>query len=132
MDHFGIGSAVKAMLRVLSHSSRATGRTTSLIDSLRDGDRVLVPTTGERERLDRQCRERGLKVDIVVVDSRYEALRSLRPAVGRTIFEHTLVEKKYQEAVDMCTREIDEIQKRYSSGPEIKMYTYTNERWESL
>lgn len=132
MDQFGIGNAAKAMLRILMQSSRATGRTTALMDSLKNGDRVLVGSLNEKQHFERECKKRGLDVEVVVTDSRYEALRGKRPALGRTVFEHTLVEKMYADAVEMCAREIDEVQNRYSSGPEIKLYTHVNERWESI
>ena len=47
MDHFGIGAAFRAMANVYITSARRTGRTTSLLESLKDGDRVVFASSRE-------------------------------------------------------------------------------------
>ena len=42
MDHFGIGAAIYGAARVYFQSARRTGRTTALLDGLKDGDRLVV------------------------------------------------------------------------------------------
>jgi len=41
MDLFGIGSAIKAMIVVYRQSARGTGRTVSMVESVKDGDRIV-------------------------------------------------------------------------------------------
>ena len=40
MDHFGIGAGLTGAMDIYFHASRGTGRTTSLVDSVKEGDRV--------------------------------------------------------------------------------------------
>ena len=116
MDHFGIGNAMQGMLHTYISTSRQTGRTTSLVESLKDGDRVVCTNSKEAERLQRLCRERELKVDCIVVDpASPHRLMERRPSEGRTVFEHTWVEAYYLAAVQRCQAAIDELQ-RQSSG----------------
>ena len=42
MDHFGIGAALLGAANIYFNSARQTGRTTSLIESVKDGDRIIV------------------------------------------------------------------------------------------
>jgi hypothetical protein len=67
MDHFGIGAAMVGMTRLYSQTARQTGRTTSLIESLKDGDRVCCATTEEARHLKRMCRDRGLQVTVITL-----------------------------------------------------------------
>src|ERR1700712_2002365 len=68
MDHFGIGQAMKGMARCYFLASRGTGRTTSLLESLKDGDRVCCATGKEADRLTRMLRERKVDAQAIAVD----------------------------------------------------------------
>lgn len=116
MDHFGIGNAVQGMLHTYVTTARQSGRTTSLLESLKDGDRVVCVSAREADRLKHLCRERALKVDFIVVEPRQpQTLFQRPPPEGRTIFDHTWVESYYWEAMKRCQAEIDNMQ-RESSG----------------
>lgn len=47
MDHFGIGTALLGCAEVYFRCARRTGRTTSLVESLVSGDRVVCRTENE-------------------------------------------------------------------------------------
>lgn len=116
MDHFGIGAAMKTANLIYSQAARRTGRTTSLVESLKDGDRVVFINRIDAECMQRLCRERGAKVDCIVVDVKepYELMRRA-PSEGRTLFDHTWVERFYLHQIEQASKEIDHLQ-RESSG----------------
>lgn len=116
MDHFGIGQAMQSMAQLYFTTARRTGRSTSLLDSLKDGDRVVFTNTAEANRFQVRCRERNLKVECVVVPvNERERLFELGTSKGRTLFEHTWVEQHYLNALTNCQNELDHLQ-RESSG----------------
>lgn len=62
MDSFGIGAALKGAALIYFQASRRTGRTTSLVESLKDGDRVIFTNSNEADRVKRICYELGIKI----------------------------------------------------------------------
>ena len=67
MDFFGIGAAYKAMAQVYSMAARRSGRTTALLNSLKDGDRVIFAKNEEADRFRRLAKHRGIEIKCVVV-----------------------------------------------------------------
>lgn len=63
MDHYGIGNAIKGIVGAYAESARRTGRTTSLVESVKDGDRVIFTNGREADRVKRLCAERGVERD---------------------------------------------------------------------
>ena len=116
MDFYGIGSAMQAMVRVYFQTSRSSGRTSSLIDSLHDGDRVVFVDSKEADRVYRLCKERELEVKCITVPPN-NPMRLLErgPSMGRTIFSHRWVEQYYEMRLVDCARDIDDLEHR-SSG----------------
>lgn len=115
MDFFGIGQAMKGVAQVYFSTSRRTGRTTSLLHSLKNGDRVLCASPADSERMRRQCKDRGLDVEVVTVAPRCpDAVCRLGTSQGRTIFEHTWVEQFYMDALESAQAEIDHLEHHLS------------------
>jgi len=117
MDHFGIGAAMKGMLLTYVQTSRRTGRTTSLLESLKDGDRVIFSDVRHAREFERLTKERGIKVDCVTIDPGDDlGLNKLEssPGDGRTILDHVWVEQYYERWIDRTARVIDNIQKNLS------------------
>ena len=116
MDHFGIGAAMRTANLIYNQAARRTGRTTSLIESLKDGDRVVFINRMEADRVQRLCRERGTKVDCIVIDveAAFE-LAHRAPSKGRTLFDHTWVEQFYLHKIEQAGREIDHLQRETSA-----------------
>lgn len=115
-DHFGIGTAILGASRIYMLSARGTGRTTSLVESVKDGDRIIFATRKESERVSRLLKERGLNVDCVAYgpDRAYGLFRDLNTSEGRTIFDHTWVEQFFERAIQDAQRQIESFQKELS------------------
>lgn len=118
MDFFGIGSAIKASVRMYSQMARQTGRTTQLLNALQDGDAVITWSQDEAKRMDMLLRRMrpGLKVSFRVMDKDqgpYDAVRLFHGGIpeGRVYFDHMLVERFYSNAIDETERLIDDIQR---------------------
>jgi hypothetical protein len=115
MDHFGIGAALEGAARIYFSSARASGRTTSLLESLKSGDRVVFPTQQSASYMAFKCRERGLEVECVVVPPAHpESLFERAIPRGRTLFDHTWVEESYLLALQRCRVDIDHWQRETS------------------
>jgi hypothetical protein len=115
MDHFGIGQAMRGMALAYFTTSRRSGRTTSLLESLKDGDRVVCASTQEAELLVRKCRDYRLKVACIVIDPKHpEDLLQHGTSEGRTVFDHTWVERFYLNSLEATNRAIDTFQRETS------------------
>jgi hypothetical protein len=116
-DHSGIGLAISAMFQTYRQSARTTGRTTSLLESVKDGDRIIVLNGQEKTRLERELRDRKLNVDVFVMPlNRINELSHRAPSTGRTVFEHTWVEAFYELAIERAQKEIDVMQRETSGN----------------
>lgn len=115
MDHYGIGNAMLAMDRIYANASRGTGRTTSLVESVKDGDRVVFTNEREARRVERLCKERGVTIKLMVLDpKRIELIFSRPPIDGRTILDHSMVEALYTSSIEQCAQFIDTIERQTS------------------
>ena len=115
MDHYGIGAAMQAMMRVYLNSARRTGRTMSLVESVKDGDRIIFADQQECNRVEHICLERGVKVKCIVINP--DAPRKLleyRTSEGRTIFDHSWVEDYYLKAIEYAAENIDRLERQTS------------------
>lgn len=118
MDHFGIGTAVEGAARMYFQGARRSGRTTSMLDSLKDGDRIWFADAREANRVERLCKERGLTVECRTLSVR--GLDSVRGAFecgtpkGRTLFDHSWVEQFYMAAIQNAQAAIDHTQRETS------------------
>lgn len=111
MDHFGIGQAIHSMVRMYTYSARQSGRTISLVESLKNGDRVVFLNPKEADRVKRLCLERDVTIACIVVDpQRLDRLMDAPQSEGRTIFDHSWVEQYYLGAVERCQKELDHFQ----------------------
>lgn len=131
MDFFGIGAALRAMVRVYSETARATGRTNMLLDSVQPGDRIICASREEHRHLQIKLRERGLNLDQVevrVIDPRrghttMESLAGMGTAQGRTLFDHGWVELSYAQALEDHAGFIKHWQERLSGEGEAHRQT---------
>lgn len=116
-DHFGIGAAMKGMALTYFAAARGTGRTTSLIESAKDGDRIYFINSKEADRVKHLLREAGkTKVECVTLPVREAPHRLFDrgPTHGRAIFDHSWVEDYYFAALDRAAMEIDQLQNNLS------------------
>ena len=116
MDAYGIGAALQGAARIYFQSARRTGRTTALLESLKDGDRVIFSDSREADRVGRLARELGVKIQCLVIDPKDpRRLFERGTSEGRTIFDHSWVEAWYMQALQGASMELDHLQ-RESSG----------------
>ena len=119
MDHFGIGAAIKGAVNIYFRSTRRTGKTISMINSLKDGDRVIFANSKEADRVKRLFKEAGKDVECITVNPREtERLLGRGTIQGRTIFDHTWVEEFYLSAIERCEKDIDYLQCELSGSGE--------------
>jgi len=116
MDHFGIGAAVRAMMQIYQHSARRSGRTTSLVESVKDGDRIVFSDRREAVRVRRLCAERKASVECIVIDPHHpeNLFGNHGTSEGRTIFDHTWVEQFYLAAIERAQADIDHLERETS------------------
>jgi ribosome-interacting GTPase 1 len=124
MDHFGIGQAIKGIMNVYFRGSRQTGRTISLIESLRGGDRVVFTNSDEARRVKRMCLERKIQIEAIVVNPKEpQCIFERGSSQGRTILDHSWVEEFYLAAIEQCGKHIDHIQREASGFGEAHLET---------
>lgn len=116
MDKFGIGAGVMGSVRTYFSAARQSGRTTALVESLKDGDRVVFTDDIQAEYVKKLCRQLGVKVECVVVSPRHpDGVFDRGTPTGRTIFDHVWLEEFYKERIAEAMRSIDYLE-RESSG----------------
>ena len=115
MDHFGIGAGLLGAANIYFNSARQTGRTTSLIESVKDGDRIVVRNQREEYCLKRRLEERGLKVDVLTIaPATLEKLFEHPTPQGRTIFDHQWLEDFYNITLESAVKSLDNMQRDLS------------------
>ena len=114
MDDFGIGAAAQGALRAILQASRATGRTTRLLERYQDGDRVVFASEQAAQEFARLLREHGKSpLDYHVIDPRDpQQLFSMPRGTprGRMHFDHTWLEIYYDLQIMRAMKEIRYLQ----------------------
>lgn len=124
MDHYGIGAAASGIFEVYVQVSRKTGRTTSLVESVKDGDRICFLSRNEAEQVRRLCDERGVKVECIVIDPECPGRIFERGTpTGRLLFDHSWVEQYYRNVIKRAARDIDHLQQQASGYGEAHRET---------
>lgn len=116
MDHFGIGAAMRGMAQVYIQSARRTGKTTSMVESVKDGDRLVFISSAEAERVRRLLLERGVEARCIVIgaDRPMDLFDRGGPSEGRTIFDHGWVEQYYLRKICEAQEDLDRMQREAS------------------
>jgi hypothetical protein len=124
MDQFGISTAMRSMAEVYSTMARQTGRTTQMLDSLKDGDRIVCSTASEKRRLESLCRERDLKVKVLACPpGRHADLLKDGTSQGRTVFDHWWVEQFFAGGLRAMEAELAFLQRELSGYGEAHRQT---------
>ncbi len=117
MDHFGICAGIAGAVETYLRTSRGTWRTTSLVDSVKEGDAVVFVDGKQAKRFEELCRERGIEIETRVCDPRHpDALFQRPPLAGerRLIFDHAWVESYTRQALEFAAADINRWQKELS------------------
>ena len=64
-DIYGMANALKAYLSHLDECSRGTGRTTKMLEMVKDGDLIVCHSAQEAARVKRRCQRQGKEVRTV-------------------------------------------------------------------
>lgn len=107
----------KGATNVYFQSARRTGRTTSLVDSLKNGDRVVFLSEREGRRVQSLCKERGVEIEVIVNDPKSpDRLFGRGSPHGdvRTIFDHSWVKQFYLDAIARAQRDVDRFERELS------------------
>lgn len=116
MDNYGIGAAIRAASLTYFSTARRMGRTTQMIDSLRDGDVIVFAERREADRVKRLCMDRGLvDVKTVVVDPKHPldpetGMHHPTHEGGRRVLDHLWVEQFYLNALSNAEAFLDRYQ----------------------
>lgn len=117
-NDYGIGPALTAAMQMLSHASRGTGRTTHMIECLRDGDRVIFCDHNEAERVRRIARQRKIKIETIVCEPTERGLLTrVEPYPGVTHFDHSWVDRYFVTAVAHARSSLESMQGTVSREP---------------
>ena len=99
MDIFGIGSMLLKELRQYRDGSRVTGRSSTLMDVVRDRDVVVFLHSKESQRVERILRSRGINIRAVTASPTNLGEVQHRicgyPPTVRIFFDHTWLEAFY-------------------------------------
>lgn len=124
MDQFGISTAMRCMAEMYFTVASRTGRTTQMLDSLKDGDRIVCLNQHEANRLDCLCRERRLRVQVLVCSTHnFGELFQHGTPQGRTVFDHSWVEELYRKSLENIEAHIDKLQTELSGYGEAHRQT---------
>lgn len=124
MDNFGIGNSVVDAATAAFITARKTGRTTRLVASAKNGDRIVFTNQKEANRVNRLCDDRGVNVECIVLHPRQpERLFDRGRSDGRTIFDHSWVEEYYRLAIDSARTDVDRFERAVSSHEDERRMT---------
>lgn len=131
MDFYGIGLAMQTMVETLIVNGRATGRTTRMLNSLHDGDRVITHDHNMQRWLIREISKRNLKVDVLVIDPKRIDLKGVGSSHGKTICDHRFVELFLSNEIGKCINELDALESRLSGfGRDSANYKSIEKNWK--
>ena len=133
MDQFGISTAMRGMAKMYFSSARQSGRTTQMLDSLKDGDRIVCLNEQEARRLKGLCRERKLNVQVLVcLPHSYQDLFRQGTPQGRTVLDHSWVEQLFLDNLESTATHIDKLQTELSGYGEAHRETARQYRQPGL
>jgi len=121
MDFFGIGNAIKACAKIYFRSAIQTGRTTALIHSLKEGDRVYFRKHEEAKWFERRLKDFGVQGVDCLAWSKIDVGVNFRQgkAKGNAVLDHMLIEEMYLKAIDDCSRNIKGIEDELSTRSSV-------------
>lgn len=105
MDIYGIGIALKAQAEIYFRTARRSGRSTLMLNSMKDGDVAVFHTNKDAEWFKREAELKGKKIKCVVADHLQDLGR-----YPRQVLDHRLVERIYEDKLAEAERMITQLQ----------------------
>jgi len=105
-DPWGIGESLRMAMRMYSHSKRGAGRTTMMLNGLRDGDTVVCTMRNEASRLKQLAHERGIEIQTIVFEPRgglgyaFDQIMRHWDRKGAVYFDHMWFEAFYYHEIE--------------------------------
>jgi len=119
MDAFGFGAALRGVAKVYFISARRSGRTTALVESLKDGDKVICRSHMEGNSIKDLCKRRGVEIEICAVNpAEWANIYQVPPAKRRMVFDHTWVEEFYLQQIEDMGKFFERVQQERSGSGE--------------
>jgi len=104
---------MKAVTNIYFQSSRCSGRTNSMIENLKNGDRVLFTNNAEAKRVHRLAKDRGLDIDCIVSPIEKNPLEN-GTSQCMSVLDHSWVEDYYRDALLRADKDIEFFNKQLS------------------
>ncbi len=125
-DFYGIGYALLSGMNIYFQGARHSGRTLSLVSSLKEGDRVVFDNEREARRVEQLCKERGItNVSFIVIDpKRPERLFERGTSQGRTVFDHSWIERFFVDLHERAMRDLASLEIQASGYGELHIETW--------
>lgn len=117
MDAFGIGAALAGAAEIYFRAAQGTGRTTALVEEVKDNDRVVFVAWQHGQHFEMLAKERGVDVHCVTVPiENIDRLFMLSPVRGdgRLLFDHMWLEAYYRRQLELAAKDIDKLQRQLS------------------
>lgn len=129
MDQYGIGSAMQAMQAMYVNTARRAGRTTSMLQQLKDGDRVICSSQSAQRDIKNRAQKMGLKIECIHL-SDFHDMATMPPTKGMVYLDHTMVERLYEVSILCAQNEIDSWLERVNRGKESAHPVWTPPSFE--
>lgn len=124
MDFFGIGAAIKGAAQIYFRGARGTGRTISLFESVKTGDRVYFANADEANRFARMCNDAAKSVECIVIPvNEPQKVFERGTSQGRAMFDHSWIEEFYLSAIEQCAEDIRHLETQTSGYGEAHRET---------
>lgn len=115
-DPFGNFEAVVHGWRMFMHAKRATGRTTAMVNSLREGDLVIVTGSAHGRHLKMSCKDAGFEIETYIAPTDYRCHDLMQHLSGRRhtriMFDHTWVESFIADRLQNMQEEFGDLNKK--------------------
>lgn len=121
MDIFGIGTALTAVFEVYKHSARQTGRTSHLVNHVRDGDTVIFSDNNHLNHFKKELNVKRGRIDINLIVCSIERdgdldLRNVKPTQGQVFFDHEFIELYHQASIQWSINNLNKLSSHYSGA----------------
>lgn len=139
MDAYGIGAAISAYIETYRHASRQTGRSSRLMEAVRDGDAIVFTSSKHAREFEWRLRDADTQagkapraIQPVCVEpgdfsALAEKLHSLRARQqgrgGRLHFDHEWLEELYARAIRQAAFDVRHFEKACQPPPDASPHS---------
>lgn len=117
MYHKQVDAALKSMLQIYFSNARSSGRTSAMINSLKDGDVVIFADDREARRVKRLAAQRGIHIATSTARLDRPEYYADKIKGGRVVFDHEVIEAFYLREINHCTAFLDRLLEELSGRP---------------